>query len=744
MGAADRRAGGKHMPRTTTAVRWVAALMLPFVSACPDKVPVTDDGGVPDAETADEGVLEDGVGEDAWPEDGVPEEGAGDAEAGDEPDVEAPGEGDGDGDAEAPFCATQPDLTPCDDGDLCTTGDHCQAGACVGTERDCTDPDICTDDSCNPATGECVHTPNTAPCDDGDPCTVGEACAGGACARGGPKDCSEYDDPCNVGVCNPLTGVCYADPFDDGTPCDEGDLCTEGETCLLGECGGGSAVNCSDWDDACNVGACNPATGACGLQPRPDGTECIDGADCTTPDRCQAGICLGDLPDVDSDGFYAEGCLDGDDCDDERWDVNPGIDEGPVGRTVCFDHLDNDCDTSTDTDVQCRDGLDFGVLDSPTTLSVNEGLETALIRGRAFEEGGTEADGAMTGLVANLGWGPLGSDPTDNAEWHWLTADYWGQGGPSDEHDVFTGSFMAPAPGAYSYTYRYSTDGEATWLYVDSDGNGAEPPSNGVQVDRLGSLYVVVNDHLVVTEVVLMPTTAEFIEIYNPAGEAVDLSEYYVTDTGDPPPGMTWRYWDLPSTTGSGSTRNYDFLARFPAGATLEPGERIVISLPSAQTFDGVYHVLPDYEMCPGSPDEATVPNMAAVWAGSTGCYSGGMFTNSVETLVLFRWDGASDLVEDVDIVQWGGTTEAVVKTGVSRDGPDSGTETSTYLADTAVASQYYIVGTPHTTGGSIERIELSEPTETHAGGNGLTGHDETSENWGTTWRKATAASPGT
>ena len=44
-----------------------------------------------------------------------------------------------------------------DDGNACTTGDACSAGACVGgPPPDCSDTDPCTDDQCAPATG-CVH-----------------------------------------------------------------------------------------------------------------------------------------------------------------------------------------------------------------------------------------------------------------------------------------------------------------------------------------------------------------------------------------------------------------------------------------------------------------------------------------------------------------------------------------------------------------------------------------------------------
>jgi hypothetical protein len=72
----------------------------------------------------------------------------------------------------------------CDDGDACTTADACSAGACVaGAPLDVDDGNLCTDDSCNPATGA-VYTNNTASCDDGESCTEGDVCGGGVCLAG--------------------------------------------------------------------------------------------------------------------------------------------------------------------------------------------------------------------------------------------------------------------------------------------------------------------------------------------------------------------------------------------------------------------------------------------------------------------------------------------------------------------------------------------------------------------------------
>jgi uncharacterized repeat protein (TIGR01451 family) len=133
-----------------------------------------------------------------------------------------------------------------------------------------------------------------------------------------------------------------------------------------------------------------------------------------------------------------------------------------------------------------------------------------------------------------------------------------------------------------------------------------------------------------------------------------------------------------------------------------------------------------------------------------TGSINGqGGLTNAGEVVILYYWDGQTDLVTDLDYVLWGDKDEAVDKTGVSIDGPDADGTTSSYLADTAISAQD-IVGTgsdPHTSGNSAQREDLSEGAEVQTGGNGADGHDETSEDLSNTWSEDVptpgAAKPG-
>ncbi len=236
---------------------------------------------------------------------------------------------------------------------------------------------------------------------------------------------------------------------------------------------------------------------------------------------------------------------------------------------------------------------------------------------------------------------------------------------------------------------------------------------------------------LLLSEVTVTPTGGEFIEIYNPGSQAIDLSNVYLTDatyTGTP----STYYYNIVTGSNAGGGSFGDFHARFPDGASINPGEYQTISLAGSDLFTTTYAVYPTYELFEdgGSPD--VIPDMREAFAGSVNGQGG--LTNDGEVVILYAWDGLTDLVTDLDYVVWGDKVEAVDKTGVSIDGPDADTTASTYLPDTAISSQDIVDTGSHDFGNTWQREDLSEGTETATGGNGEDGHDETSENLSTTW----------
>lgn len=131
----------------------------------------------------------------------------------------------------------------------------------------------------------------TSACDDGLYCNGLETLLGGSCQVGTPPDCTVLTDQCSDGVCNETSDACEAVPTNEGLPCDDSDLCTENDTCISGVCST-TPVDCSPFDDACNVGMCDLLTGLCFADPANEGGSCDDGVFCNGTDTCNVGVCI--------------------------------------------------------------------------------------------------------------------------------------------------------------------------------------------------------------------------------------------------------------------------------------------------------------------------------------------------------------------------------------------------------------------------------------------------------------------
>jgi hypothetical protein len=221
--------------------------------------------------------------------------------------------------------------------------------------------------------------------------------------------------------------------------------------------------------------------------------------------------------------------------------------------------------------------------------------------------------------------------------------------------------------------------------------------------------------HVLLAEVVLAPTGGEFIELVNPTGTAVDLSTYYLSDAAG--------YFRLPAGVAAATVDAADFIVKFPAGASIPPGGVVTVAVDTAANFTIAY---------PGVNPTYSIASSTMTAVSVTGSSS---LTNAGEPVVLFRWDGATDRVTDVDLMIAGTPTAAnqlANKSGLAVDGPDADAVATAYATDAfTLPSQ----ATP-ASARSTKRIALeSATTETHGGaGNGVAGHDETSEQLGTTW----------
>jgi Dictyostelium (slime mold) repeat len=146
------------------------------------------------------------------------------------------------------------DNTPCPDSNRCD-GQMCITGVCVaGTPFNCNDNNVCTADSCTPSTGLCSFSNLPAvPCPDGNLCD-GQICASGVCVAGTPPNCND-NNVCTTDSCTPATGQCGFSPLN-AVACQDGNLC-DGQICVSGTCTSGTPVACI------SPQFCDPASGNC-------------------------------------------------------------------------------------------------------------------------------------------------------------------------------------------------------------------------------------------------------------------------------------------------------------------------------------------------------------------------------------------------------------------------------------------------------------------------------------------------
>ena len=85
-------------------------------------------------------------------------------------------------------CVHVDNTAPCNDHDACTRNDACLGGVCNGSNPVvCTPGDPChLAGTCNPSTGACTNPPanDGTACEDGDVCTLNDACQAGSCRSG--------------------------------------------------------------------------------------------------------------------------------------------------------------------------------------------------------------------------------------------------------------------------------------------------------------------------------------------------------------------------------------------------------------------------------------------------------------------------------------------------------------------------------------------------------------------------------
>ncbi|WP_231864994.1 MULTISPECIES: lamin tail domain-containing protein [Sorangium] len=234
--------------------------------------------------------------------------------------------------------------------------------------------------------------------------------------------------------------------------------------------------------------------------------------------------------------------------------------------------------------------------------------------------------------------------------------------------------------------------------------------------------------HLLISEVAVRPGAGEFIEIWNPTEVEIDLTNYYLSDNSV--------YYAITAgtafaPTGSAGT---DFLVQFPPGTMIAAGARLVLA--SDEGFELEYQRCADFALdeMPIPCEGGDVPPMIAPTNGALGAQSGALLTDGGEMVILFEWDGTErSPLKDVDYVIWGeelGNSAMVYKTGKTG-----------YADDTARGSQRPAAAAG--SGASMVRCSDIESGELLTEGNGISGHDETSEWLDISFTVASTPTPG-
>jgi uncharacterized membrane protein len=320
--------------------------------------------------------------------------------------------------------------TTCDDGDPCTTGDFYSGDRCSGIPINCEDRNACTNDTCEPSTGQCNHTriscddgnpctddscnlfsgcentPRSGSCDDGNACTATDTCSEGRCL-GRPVNCDD-GNVCTNDSCDPFKG-CVNMPHSGS--CDDGNACTTGDTCSGGDCSG-KPLSCDD-GNVCTDDSCDPFKGC--MNP-PNAQSCDDGDASTMNDTCMGGICSGQPKDCDdhnpctSDHLdSAAGCLhtplvDGAACTS---DANTCTDDVCSGgkcthaRKSCDDG--NVCtDDSCDPIAGCVNAHNSGSCDDSDPCTINDTCSEGVCSGQPCDDHNsctTDACDSVAGCV---------------------------------------------------------------------------------------------------------------------------------------------------------------------------------------------------------------------------------------------------------------------------------------------------------------------------------------------------------
>jgi glycosidase len=152
------------------------------------------------------------------------------------------------------------------------------------------------------------------------------------------------------------------------------------------------------------------------------------------------------------------------------------------GRTYFYvvtalDAAGNESAWSDEVSAQPHLSIGWANLQWPPTMThvISTTDRTDDAYGQVWIDGATSLPGPTPSLRAQLGFGPDGSAPAGNADWHWTEAVFNVDVGNNDE---FKASLLPESTGTFDYVYRYSTTNGAEWFYADLNGPFTGTPPN--------------------------------------------------------------------------------------------------------------------------------------------------------------------------------------------------------------------------------------------------------------------------
>jgi len=253
-------------------------------------------------------------------------------------------------------------------------------------------------------------------------------------------------------------------------------------------------------------------------------------------------------------------------------------------------------------------------------------------------------------------------------------------------------------------------------------------------------------EHLLLTRIITQPTIGESIFIYNPTDATINLNNYYICDDKD--------YYKIQTESDmSPSNPINGFTAKFP-NITINPEETLSIVLNYKYNEFYGQNFSPDLVMYleqENSMIETEDKSFGQAFSDTNGDEEGcigsqlnycvdendqncveecddinpvGKLNDDTELVILFHWDGnINNPVKDIDYFVWGGTFDVINKT-----------ENIHYENDTPYGSQSPFMKET-TLNYAYSRIDGAEESgENQSDGNGITNHDETSENFTESW----------